>query len=155
MKKNTFTRDVAIAWIAAGTLDLLCACIQTWIYKGSVVKLLQFIASGAFGSQAFSDNSYAVAGFLFHYLIALIWTIVFFVLYPFLKRYINNAFIIALLYGVFVWLIMNKIVVPASQIAPRPFEFMRALIGASILIVAIGVPLTILAGQHYRRRQVA
>jgi hypothetical protein len=52
------------------------------------VKSFQFIASGIFGTSAFSGgNTMLALGILFHFCIAFIWTLIFFFLYPRLKLY--------------------------------------------------------------------
>jgi len=49
-----------------------------------------------------------------------------------------------------VWLIMNRIVVPLSRIPGGPFNLKNALIGLSIIIVAIGLPLSFMAYRYYK-----
>jgi hypothetical protein len=44
------------------------------------------------------------------------------------------------------------LVVPLSQIGPRPFNLSNAIINALILIVCIGIPLAFIAGKFYRNR---
>ena len=52
-------------------------------------------------------------------------------------------------YGLFIWLTMNRIVVPLSNVAAFPFRITSAIIGASILMVAIGLPLSFIAHKFY------
>ena len=136
--------------LLAGTLDALGAVI---IYQAEPTRLFRFIASGAFGaSKAFSAGTYMVVwGILFHYLIAFIWTAIFFFSYPRLAIARRNIFITGVLYGVFVWIVMNKIVLPLAQIASVPFNLRAALIGVSIIIFAIGLPITFFTRRYYSR----
>src|SRR4051794_39615648 len=70
------------SWLLVGTLDLAAATIQTLLAGGTIQRLCQFIASGAFGKEAFDGGwTTAIYGVVFHYIIAFSWTIVFFVLY--------------------------------------------------------------------------
>jgi hypothetical protein len=113
------------------------------------VMMLKFIASGVFGSAALTGgNGYAVLGVLFHYLIAWIWTWLFFLLYPQFRFLQKNVWITALTYGLFVWFVMNRIVLPLSNTPPIPFTIRGALISAAVLIVAIGMPLSLMARRY-------
>ena len=75
---------VVKAGLLAGTLDITCALVQYYLQTGKNPEaVLKFIASGVFGPSALKgDFPFAVYGLLFHYLIAFIWTIFFFLIYP-------------------------------------------------------------------------
>ena len=75
---------IRILWIGllTGTLDGLAALILN--YKISAATIFKFIASGMFGKAAFKGGAeMVVAGVVFHYLIALLFTGAFYLLYPF------------------------------------------------------------------------
>jgi hypothetical protein len=137
--------------LLAGTLDALGAII---VYQTNPDRLFRFIASGAFGAgRAFSDGtSMVVWGILFHYFIALIWTAIFFFMYSKLAIARWNIIVTGMLYGMFVWIAMNMIVLPLSQIAQGPFNVRAALVGLAIIIVAIGIPIAFLTRRYYSRR---
>jgi hypothetical protein len=137
--------------ILAGTLDALGAVI---VYQANPARLFRFIASGAFGAgKAFSEGTLMVVwGILFHYLIALIWTAIFFFIYPRLAIARRSIVFTGTLYGIFVWIAMNRIVIPFSEIAQGPFNFRAALIGASIIVVAIGLPIAFLTRWYYSKK---
>lgn len=142
-------RTVWMAWLMVGTLDILAAVIQTLINGRNPLMMLKFIASGVFGSAALAGgNNYAVMGLLFHYLIAGIWTYFFFFLYPRLRFLQENVWITAVVYGLFVWFIMNRVVLPLSSTPSIPFTVRGALISATILILAIGMPLAFMARRY-------
>lgn len=146
---NHRVRTMWLAWLMAGTLDLTAAVIQMLINGRDPVMMLKFIASGVFGSAALAGgNGYAVLGVLFHYLIAGIWTWLFFLLYPQFRFLQKNVWITALTYGLFVWFVMNRIVLPLSNTPSIPFTIRGALISAAVLIVAIGMPLSIMARRY-------
>ncbi|MDE3127342.1 MAG: hypothetical protein KGL38_05010, partial [Gemmatimonadota bacterium] len=75
---------VIVAWLVAGTADILVA-VTYYPLTAAVtpVGILRGIASGLLGAAAFSGG-YATAalGLVCHYAIALIWTLVFFYIYP-------------------------------------------------------------------------
>src|SRR6478609_4165971 len=104
------------AGILVGILDGLAAVIQTLVNNGNLVKTFQFIASGIFGTSAFSGGNTMVAlGVLFHFCIAFIWTLIFFFLYPRLKLNSLNWVITGILYGLVVWAGMNFVVLRLSN----------------------------------------
>ena len=55
--------------LIAGTLDILAAIVI--LAKMNAVGVLQYVASGVFGKEAFSGGTtMAIAGLIFHYIIA-------------------------------------------------------------------------------------
>lgn len=136
------------AGLLAGTLDIVTAMI---VYNVGPAQIFPFIASGAFGKEAFSGSSMMIAwGIIFHYFIAFTWTIVFFVAYPKLSLLRKNAVITGLLYGIVIWLVMNLVVLRLSQLTQSPFDLEAAAIGAAILMVMVGLPIAVLAQRYYR-----
>jgi hypothetical protein len=152
-KNNGLWRNIILAWLLVGTLDITCASIQTLIYGRDVINLFKFVASGFFGEEASKGGmEYAFYGLAFHYFIAFSWTTLFFLVYPKLKLWSINRIVTGIGYGLFIWLVMNRVVLKLSNIPPFPFRLMSAVIGASILIVAIGIPLSFLANRFYSSR---
>lgn len=135
------------AGLIAGTMDICAACIQYYLRTGkNPENVLRFVASGVFGKEALAGGHlYSAAGLLFHYLIAFSFTVFFFFIYPRLKFLSYNIFLSAVLYGVFTWTIMSRIVLPLSNTPPIPFTWSGAATAAGILIVCIGLPLSIIA----------
>jgi uncharacterized membrane protein YagU involved in acid resistance len=143
-------KNIIIIALIAGTLDAVGAIV---IYRADPVKLFQFIASGAFGVEAFSGGTVmACWGLLFHYIISSAWTVIFFFMYPALTILRKNRYLTGLLYGIFVWLVMNQIIMPLSKIPQAPFNFKSALTGISILIVMVGLPISLLTHRYYSKR---
>lgn len=142
-----------IAGIIAGTLDALAAIINYYVSTGkNPVKVFVFIASGVFGKDAYTGSqSIAVFGVLFHYLIAIIFSAFYFLIYPKVKLLHINKFFSAFLYGIFVWIIMSQVVVPQSRTPPLPFDILRAVLAVFILIVCVGIPICFIAVSFYKR----
>ncbi|HEV2292194.1 MAG TPA: hypothetical protein VGR60_10205 [Gemmatimonadales bacterium] len=142
------------AWLIAGTLDIGIA--STWypLTAGAhVLRIYQGIASGILGARAFDGGlATAALGLACHYLIALIWTAIYFLAYPRLPLLRRGRSASAVLYGCFVSAAMTFIVLPLSNVGPRPFRLQPFVIATVILIIAIGTPLAILADHHYARR---
>ncbi len=130
------------AWLVVATLDILAAIIQTLAGGGSLERLGQYIASGVFGPSAFKGGLlYAVTGYLFHYGIAFGWTALFFFLYPRLKVMSRHWLVTGIGYGSFVWFMMNRVILPLSNVPQGPVDLSRAALACAVLIVAIGLPL--------------
>lgn len=137
--------------LLAGTLDIICALVQYYLQTGKNPEVvLKFIASGVFGPSALKEDiPFAVYGLLFHYLIAFIWTIFFFLIYPKIPLLSRNRILTGCGYGFFVWVIMTRIVVPLSNTPKTPFSFGRAVIAVLILMFAIGQPISFLVNKYY------
>ena len=152
--KNSLLLKMIQAGLIVGTLDILSAFIYYFLKTGNknVFIVLKYVASGAFGKEALSGGSkMMVAGLIFHYAIAFSFTVFFFWLFPKVKLASKNLLLTGVIYGLFVWTVMNMLVVPLSQIGPRPFNLSSAIINALILIVCIGIPLAFVAGKFYRK----
>ena len=144
-------RTIILTGLLAGTLDAIAAIV---VSQASPAAVFKYIASGAFGAgKAFSGGDIMIVwGVFFHYFIALFWTVLFFFMYPALPWIRKNKYITGLLYGIFVWIMMNRVVIPLSEIPQRPFNLKSALTGMSILMVAIGLPVSILTRRYYLRK---
>lgn len=145
------------AWLLAGTLDGTSAIIYYTIKGGShPEKIFQYIASSIFGKDAYNGGTPMVCwGVLFHYLIALAFTIFFFFIYPKINFLSKNKFVTAILYGIFTWVIMNLIVVPNTLIHQAPFTLEPVIVNIIILIIAIGLPLSFIIGNYYSKKDIA
>ncbi len=156
------TSAIIIAGLIAGTIDILSAFTMVFSRSGkSPLPVLNYIASAIFGAEeAYGGGPAMMAiGLLMHYMIAFGWTILFFLLYPKLSILRGNKIVVGLVYGIFVWGMMNLILVPFLTRIPRvPFEMMtksayltNAVINCIILMYAIGLPVSIVANRYYSR----
>ena len=150
------TRNAKIlqAGLIVGTLDILSAFIYYYIKSGrtNFLVIFKFIASGIFGKAAGEGGTDMIlAGFILHYAIAFAFTIFFFWLYPKVSVMSKNRIVTAIIYGLFVWTVMNLVVVPLSNTVHRPFKIEGALINMGILIICIGVPLSFMANAYFKK----
>jgi hypothetical protein len=138
----------------AGTLDILSACTYYYIKSGkNPVNILPYVASGIFGKSAFSGGTeMIVAGLLFHYLIAFSWTLIFFFIYPYISSFFKTPIITGLIYGIVIWLIMNLLIVPFSGTPKSSFKIVNAIINMVILMYAIGLPISLIVSNYYKRK---
>lgn len=151
--KRGFWKTIVVSSLLVGTLDILAATIQTIINGRDPVIMLKFIASGVLGASALGgDASYALWGLFFHYCIATVWTILFFIAYSKMNLLAKNWIATGIGYGIFIWVCMSQIVLPLSKTPALPFNVKGAIIAMVILIVAIGLPLSFLTKKFYRER---
>ncbi len=154
---NNLISKIIKAGLIVGTLDILSAFIYYFIKTGekNVFNVLKFVASGIFGKEAFSaGNKMIIAGLVLQYIIAIAFTIYIFWLFPKIKFFSKNKILTGVIYGIFIWTIMNLLVVPLSNIGNRPFAIVNALINLIILIVCIGIPLSFMANTFYKKENL-
>lgn len=150
---NRLFSKILKAGFLVGTLDILSAFLYYFIKtKNNPLTILQFVASGVFGKAAFAGgNEMLLYGLVLHYIIAFAFTLFFFWIFPKLKLLSKNRIGTGIVYGIFVWMVMNLMIVPFSRIPARPFDSVNALINAVILVVCIGIPLSFMANSAYRK----
>ncbi|MEO7214460.1 hypothetical protein [Mucilaginibacter sp.] len=142
-----------IAALIAGTLDALAA---VFILAGGKLVVFQYISGAVMGKEsAYSGGTPTILlGLFFHYIIAASFTLVFFLMYPRIAFLRNNAGLIAFLYGIFIFVLMNRIVVPLTLIHVNPFNWLNAVKNCAILITCVALPI-VLARYWYENRQKA
>lgn len=145
-------KTIVLIGLLAGTLDAMGPIL---VNGASPAGMFKYIASGVFGPEkAFAGGTEMVMlGVFFHYFIAFSWTIFFFFLYPTVNFLQKNKYASGVLYGIFVWIMMSYIVVPLSKVPQGTFTIKGALLGASILIVAIGLPIALMTHRYYFKRE--
>jgi hypothetical protein len=150
-RSSSLLKIICLTGLLAGTLDILAACTDYYIAtEKNPVAVLRFIASGVLGKDAFTGGTgAAVFGLALHYLIAFIFTIFFFLVYPKIKLLSKNRIITAIVYGIFIWAIMSRIVLPLSNTPALTFHIGKAIKAALILTVMIGLPLSFIAYNFY------
>jgi hypothetical protein len=145
-------KTILLSWLLVGTLDISFATTQ-YMLKGGTnpINILVYISSAIFGPQAaaIGPPSMAILGLALHFLIALIWTVLFFILYTRIPAMSLNRIVTGVVYGYFMQFIMSQVVVRLSNTAKGPFNFVNFLVAGAILCVAIGLPLSFIAYRHY------
>lgn len=138
--------------LIAGTLDLTAACVYSWL-RGSVkpVRVFQFIASGVLGTESFSGGAKtAVLGVALHFVIATSAAAVFYLVSRKWLFLVEHPIVAGLLYGIPVYVFMNFIVLPLSQVAQRPQPMAARIINLVILMVCIGLPIALIVRRFAR-----
>ncbi len=143
---------IVLAWVVAGTADILVAVTYYPLTSTSTpIDILHYVASGLIGAAAFTGGYRTAAlGLACHYTIALIWTLVFFYIYPRVPRLARSVAATAVLYGTLVSAVMNGVVLSLSRVAPRTFHVDALMVATAILWFTIGLPLAAFARRYYR-----
>ncbi len=158
-QNRTATTAILQAGLLAGSLDIITALVQYYCITGkNPIKVLNFIASGILGKDALSKGAFTnewwlpVLGLLLHFVIAFIFTLLFFWIYPKIKSLSKNNIITGLVYGIIVWLIMNLIILPLSLVPKLPFDIWKAAQGMLILMLMVGLPISLVISNYYTRK---
>lgn len=151
MKSKSGT--IFLSGLIAGTLDILAAIIvyPVVLQKTTPIKILQSIASGVFKKDAYSGGSQmALYGLLLHYFIALTSAWFYFTIYPYFSFLKKNTLLSGILYGIFVWIIMNLVVLPTVfPVLPEKHLDFALILSILILICCIGIPIAFITRKHY------
>ncbi|MNY14696.1 hypothetical protein D3C86_1478820 [compost metagenome] len=121
------------------------------LQKTTAIKILQSIASGLFKKDAYSGGSQmALYGLLLHYFIALTFAWFYFTIYPYFTFIKKNTLLSGILYGIFVWIIMNLVVLPTVfPVLPEKHLDFPLILSILILICCIGIPIACITKKHY------
>jgi len=91
-------------------------------------------------------------GLLFHFIIAFSFTMLFYWLYSKLKVMQANRILTGILYGIFIWVVMNRLVLPIANTPSLPFKLDKAVKAMLILICMIGLPLSFIMHKYFSQR---
>lgn len=144
---------IFLSGLIAGTLDILAAIViySVILQKTTAIKILQSIASGIFKKDAYSGGSQmALYGLLLHYFIALVFAWFYFTIYPYFTFLKKNALLAGILYGIFVWIVMNLVVLPTvfPVLPEKHFDF-PLILSILILICCIGIPIAFITRKYH------
>ena len=157
--RKSFFGSALTAGLIAGALDITAACIHAYLRNGTTPEpILRGIAGGAFGKEAAANGSMMIVwGLLFHFLISISFTFLFFLLAKMIPTLVRYPILIAIIYGAFVWAFMRYVVLNyISTIKIGPIvgqeKIINAIIGAVILMICIGLPDALLARKYLRTK---
>lgn len=145
-------KTVLLTGLLVGTLDLTAAYISQWIKTGAYsAGMLKYIAGGALGLETSmkGGNGVALLGLLFHYFIAMSFTVLFFLVFPRLKFLWYYKYLVGVLYAVFVALVVNQLILPLTPLPTKPFDLSFAVQGWFVLALALGIPIAVRAYRFY------
>jgi len=148
---------LTILWIGlvAGTLDISENLIFNAFRRIAPRMVFQYIASGLIGVKSFRAGMASVAlGVVLHYFIALSWTAIFYAASRKLAVLTRRPVICGLLYGGFVYLFMNLVVLPLSGVphARAAMTVASRVNGVLALLFCIGLTISLLMSKDAAAR---
>ena len=150
---RTHSASGTILWsgLVAGLLDATAGVIVYFIwFSYNPFQVLQFIAAGVWGPGAFEGGfPMVLAGLGLHFLIAFVVATIYFMAYPKIALLRQYKVAAGLVYGVGIWLVMNLLVVPNSNIPPAPFDGLLAFVGILWHAVLVGLPIALITARYY------
>jgi hypothetical protein len=142
----------AILWggSIAGTLDILAAFVNSGLRGVSPARVLQAIASGLLGADAFKGGiATAALGLVLHFFIATTATAVYYAASRKLKVLVEQPIVCGLAYGIPVYLVMNLVVLPLSAVPFKPPHTLEAVVTAAlILMFCVGLPIALVVRRY-------
>jgi uncharacterized membrane protein YagU involved in acid resistance len=150
-------RTILKAVLLVGTLDIAAALIHFYIKTGKAPfkPVLTFVASGLLGKTAFTNGDGMMpAGLLIHYCIAAAVTVFFFLTVAQTQLAKEQKMLTGILYGTFVWAVMNLLILPLTKAPKLPIEFWSIVIGMLILICCVGLPLSYISTAGQKKESI-
>jgi uncharacterized membrane protein YagU involved in acid resistance len=129
-----------IVWggLVAGLLDATDGVIAYGFLGRNPIQVLQYIASGAFGTASYRGGlATAGAGLLFHFFIAFSVAAFFYLACRVVPSLARHYVLSGLVYGVGVFLFMTYVVLPLTAVGPSAFSwplFLNGAIGHAVFV---------------------
>lgn len=143
MKQRSGLWAVAVGGSIAGALDILFA-ISFAAYRGTApTGLLQTVASGLLGKDAYSGGvPVAGSGLLLHFAMSYVWASVFLFASRHIRMLVQQPIVSGVLFGIVVFLTMRLVVLPLSAF-PHPISFKPLATALDLLshMFLFGVPI--------------
>ena len=148
---------ILTAGFIAGALDILAAIIvySVVVQRTTDIKILQGIGRAAFGQSLFhNDTALALYGLFVHFIIAFSFSAFYFFIFPYILFAKNQVLISGLLYGIFVWCVMNLVILPVFHVSNIPVKWDSIAKGCLILMFCVGLPISIIVSRYYVARTI-
>ena len=133
-------RAILYGTIVVGTIDAIDAFVFFGLRSGSTpTRIFQSIAGGWVGRASYAGGARTVAiGATTHYLIAFGIVLTYFLLSRYARVLVRHPIVCGIVYGLLVYLVMNRVIIPLSAIGPGPWPALPVLANG-LLIHAFGV----------------
>ncbi len=148
---------ILTAGFIAGALDILAAIViySVVMQRTTDIKILQGIGRAAFGTSLFHNaTSLALYGLFVHFLIALSFSTFYFFIFPYLSFANKQILLSGLLYGIFVWCVMNLAILTVFHISNISVKWDSIARGCLILMFFVGLPISIIVSRYYGARRI-
>jgi hypothetical protein len=143
MKKS---KTIILSGLIAGSLDAIAAILlfahPVSLHNAS--KIFRFIASGLLGRVTYSSGfAYPFIGLFLHFLFAMIWSAIYFlIIYPLFKP--GSILAKTCILASFIWIVMNGFVVPLSAIGSIQTNGWSIMKSFLVLVVCVALPITLI-----------
>jgi hypothetical protein len=147
-------RSAPAAQLRAGVMGGLVGALTSWLYElivwvhllhlTSVAGIAENTAVLSFGTSIRRLGAGALAlGVAIHFLTAVIWGILFALIWPALKARSIEATLAALFYGIFAWVVMHDVVLALFSPAPPSYTVYSVINGLMAHTFAFSVPMAL------------
>lgn len=142
----------AAGGFVAGLLDIVYACVFSY-FRSNVhpARVLQSVASGVLGKDAYQGGAGAAAlGLFLHFVIAFGAAALFFLAAAKFRQLAANPWLYGALFGAGVYAVMNLVIVPLSRF-PGKFAYtpLSVSTGLAVHMFLIGVPIALAARRAF------
>jgi hypothetical protein len=139
--------------LTVGLLDGAAAVINSFARSGVTPdRVFKYISSALLGKDAFSGGAGIVAlGVFLHFVVAYIWGVIFFTAWPRVRLLQQHKWLVGCSYGLFVWLMMNLVVLRFTLAPPLKFSWEGAVVGWGIHMCCVGLPIVLITHYWYRK----
>ena len=136
-------RAILLGGLVVGLLDGLDAILFFGLRSGAKpIAIFQSIAAGLLGGASFEGGlRTAIAGAALHFFIATGIVAVYYVASTRVRVLTDRAVVFGILYGIAVYFVMSRVIVPLSAAPPRAGAVPLAVLANGLLIHAFGVGL--------------
>ena len=134
-------RAILYGGLVVGALDALDAIVFFGLRGATPMRVFQGIAAGFLGRATFQGGlRSALLGVAVHFFVALSIVATYYVASGILPILTRRPLVCGAVYGVLVYFVMNRVVIPLSAIGPVPFAWAPFINGILIHIFGIGIP---------------
>ena len=145
------SKAIVSAGTICGIMDITAALVVYGTMGAKPLRLLQGIAGGVLGPRTFTGGiATALLGLALHFVIAFGAATVFFIASRGIRFLLDHAVVSGALYGIAVYFFMNRIVLPLSAAAHRPFSLKLMMVGVVIHIFCVGLPISLIVRRFSR-----
>ena len=142
---------ILMGGLIVGVLDISSAFILSALRGGTPVRVLQGIASGLIGADAFNEGLLAATlGLALHFLVAFVATTVFYLLSRKLAFMIEQPLVSGPLFGIAVCLFMYMVVLPLTFHRSYFTSFSTVITPVLVHIFCVGLPMALVI-RHYSK----
>lgn len=140
-------RAILLGGLVVGALDALDAVIFFGLRGAKPIAVFQSIASGLLGRAAFRGGlGTALLGACLHFFIATVVVLVYYVASTRLRILVRHPVVCGIAYGIAVYVVMNRVVVPLSAAASGGTPPLPVLAnGLLIHMFGVGLPSALFA----------